>query len=70
MTHVKPIHMVITTLYQNDVQFGDKRIPFKNGKMHNKIILRIYCTVLSSFLSGSKLLLTFKQNNICSNGTY
>ena len=39
-------------------------------KMHNKIILRIYCTVLSSVLSGSKLLLTFKQNNICSNGSY
>ena len=29
MTHAKPIPMVIAALYQNDVQFGDKRIPFK-----------------------------------------
>ena len=29
MTHAMPIPMVITALYRNDVQFGDKRIPFK-----------------------------------------
>ena len=29
MTHAKPIPMVITALYQNDVQVGEKRIPFK-----------------------------------------
>ena len=32
MTHIKPIPMVITALYQNDVQFGDNRIPFKTVK--------------------------------------
>ena len=32
MTHAKPIPMVITALYQKDVQFGDKRIPFKMVK--------------------------------------
>ena len=32
MTHAKPIHMAMTALYQNDVQYGDKRIPFKTVK--------------------------------------
>ena len=38
MIHAKPIHMAITTLYQNDVQFGDKRIPFKMVKCITKIV--------------------------------
>ena len=42
MTHANPTPKVKTALYQNYVQFGDKRIPFK--------------MVLSSVLSGSKLL--------------
>ena len=32
MTNAKPIPMAITALYQNDVQFGDKRLPFKMVK--------------------------------------
>ena len=32
MTHAKPFPMVKIALYQNDVQFGDKRIPFKMVK--------------------------------------
>ena len=32
MTHAKSIPMVISALYQNDVQFGDKRIPLKMVK--------------------------------------
>ena len=52
MTHAKPIPMVVTALYQNDVRFGNKRIPFKIVEY----ITREFCTVLSSVLSGSKLL--------------
>ena len=32
MTYAKPILMVKSALYQNDVQFGDKSIPFKMAK--------------------------------------
>ena len=53
MTHTKPIPMVITALYQNDVQFGDKRIPYKMVKCITREFLG---HVLSSVLSGSKLL--------------
>ena len=52
MTHGKPIPMVITAIYQNDVQFGDKRIPFKKVKC----ITENFKDLLSSVLSGSKLL--------------
>ena len=52
MTHAKPILMVITALYQNDVQFSDKRIPFKMVKC----IENFKDILLSSVLSGSKLL--------------
>ena len=53
MTHTKPIPMVVIALYQNDVQFADKRIPFKIVKC---ITREFYGHVLSSVLPGSKLL--------------
>ena len=69
MTHTKPIPMVITALYQNDVQFADKRIPFKIVKC---ITREFYGHVLSSVLSGSKLLWSIhtEQHQICSNGSF
>ena len=56
MTHAKPIPMVITALYQNDVQFGDKRIPFKMVKYITRKFKGHIAYCLSSVLSGSKLL--------------
>ena len=46
--------MVKTALYQNDIQFGDKRIPFKMVSCITKVFKDILH--LSSVLSGSKLL--------------
>ena len=70
MTHAKPIPMVVTALYQNDVQFGDKRIPFKvvkcitrEFKGHIALSYHLLCLVLNHCEA-------FKQNNICSNGSF
>ena len=70
MTHAKPIPMVINALYQNDVQFGDKRIPFKMVKCitreflgHITLSYHLFCLVLNYREA-------FKQNNICSNGSF
>ena len=70
MTHAKPIPMVVTALYQNDVQFGDKRIPFKMVKCitrefkgHIALSYNMFCLVLNYCEA-------FKQNNICSNGSF
>ena len=54
MTYAKPILMVKTALYQNDVQFGDKSIPFQMVKC----ITREFKDILhlSSIPFGSKLL--------------
>ena len=70
MTHAKPIPMVKTALYQNDVQFSDKRIPFKmvkyiTRKFKGHIVLsyNLFCLVLNYCE-------VIKQNNICSDGSF
>ena len=67
MTRTKPIPMVITALYQNDVQFGDKRIPFKMVKCITlklkDMSYHLFCLVLNYCEA-------FKQNNICPNGSF
>ena len=67
MTHAKPIPMVIIALYQNDVQFGDKRLPFKMVKYKQEnfkdMSLNLFCLVLNYCEA-------FKQDNICSNGSF
>ena len=67
MTHAKPIPMVITALYQNGVQFGDKRIPFKMVKCITRdftdMSKHLVCLVLNYCEA-------FKQDNICSNGSF
>ena len=69
-THAKPFNMVINALYQNDVQFGDKIIPFKMVKCitrqfqgHIELSYHLFCPVLNYCEA-------FKQNNICSNGSF
>ena len=63
MTHAKPIPMVITALYQNDVQFGPKGIPFKMVKCITRHVLTSFCLVLNYCEA-------FKQDSICSNGSF
>ena len=70
MTHAKPIPMVKNALYQNDVQLGVKRIPFKMVKYITKkikgyIVLsyHLFCLVLNYCEA-------FKQNNICSDRSF
>ena len=50
MAHAKSTRMVITALYQNDVQFGDKIIPFEMVKC---ITRELQGHVLTSVLSCS-----------------
>ena len=60
--------MVKTALYQNDVQFDDKRIPFKMVKCITrekfKDILHHLFSLVLNYCE------TFKQINICSNGSF
>ena len=68
MTNTKPIPMVILALYQNDVQFGDTRIPFQIVKC---------ITIKLNFKGMSYHLFCLVQNyceafkqNICSDGSF
>ena len=69
MTHAKPIPMPITALYPNDVQFDDKKIPFKIVKcilqenFNDIVSYHLFCLVLNYCE-------TFKQNNICYNCSF
>ena len=59
--------MVITALYQTDVQIGDKIIPFKMVKCITRefkdMSYHLFCRVLNYCEA-------FKQNNICHNGSF
>ena len=61
--------MVKTALYQNDIQFGDKRIPFKMVNCITREFLGQYCTY-HLFCLVRNYCEAFNQNNIRSNGSF